>query len=91
MSAGYCFFNNVALAATEALKTLNRVMVFDWDIHHGDGTQSMFYNDPRLLFVSLHRTDNLTFYPFYKECRPEYIGEGEGAGFNVNVAWETGL
>lgn len=51
----------------------------------------MFYKDPRVLFTSLHRTDQLTFYPGYKECLPEYVGEGEGKGFNVNVAWETGL
>ena len=41
--------------------------------------------------MSLHRTDKLTFYPTYKECLPEYVGEGEGKGFNVNVAWETGF
>eukprot|EP00347_Sterkiella_histriomuscorum_P006078 403354151 len=92
--AGFCFFNNVAIAAKVALSdpyNLKRVLIFDWDIHHGDGTQALFYDDERVLFVSLHRTDNLTFYPGYKECLPEYVGEGKGKGFNINVAWETGL
>jgi acetoin utilization deacetylase AcuC-like enzyme len=65
-ASGFCFFNNAALAAKIALDEpfgLKRVCIFDWDIHHGDGTQSMFYNDKRLLYVSLHRSDNLTFYP----------------------------
>lgn len=93
-SAGFCFFNNVAIAVKTALAepfNLKRVAIFDWDIHHGDGTQALFYDDPRVLFMSLHRTDRLTFYPMYKECLPEFVGEGKGAGFNVNVAWETGL
>ena len=66
VSSGFCFFNNAALAARVAMDAphnLTRVCIFDWDIHHGDGTQSMFYEDKRLLYVSLHRSDNLTFYP----------------------------
>jgi len=93
-AAGFCFFNNVAIAAKVALiepYNLKKVCIFDWDIHHGDGTQSIFYEDDRVLFISLHRTDKLTFYPAYKDCLPEYTGSGKGAGFNVNVAWETGL
>jgi acetoin utilization deacetylase AcuC-like enzyme len=43
-----------------------------------------------VLFISLHRCDNLTFYPYNKEMKAEYIGEGKGKYFNVNVAWETG-
>ncbi|CDW72549.1 histone deacetylase hda1 [Stylonychia lemnae] len=92
--AGFCLFNNVAIATKVALSApynLERVLIFDWDIHHGDGTQALFYDDPRVLFMSLHRTDKLTFYPGYKECLPEFVGEGKGQGFNVNVAWETGL
>ncbi len=64
--------------------------IFDWDIHHGDGTQKHFYEDDQVLFISLHRCDNLTFYPYNKEMKAEYIGEGKGKYFNVNVAWETG-
>jgi histone deacetylase 6 len=69
---------------------VNKICVFDWDIHHGDGTQSIFYNDDRLLYISLHRCDNLTFYPWNAEMRSNYIGEGKGKGYNVNVAWDTG-
>ncbi len=64
--------------------------IFDWDIHHGDGTQKHFIEDDQVLFISLHRCDNLTFYPYNKEMKAEYIGEGKGKYFNVNVAWETG-
>ena len=94
IASGFCFFNNAALAAKIALDdpyNLKRVCIFDWDIHHGDGTQSFFYEDKRLLYVSLHRRDNLTFYPNKVECSAEFVGEGEAKGFNINVAWETGL
>ena len=72
-AAGFCFFNNVALAvnvARAAPFNLKRIAIFDWDIHHGDGTQSLFYETNEVLFISLHRTDKLTFYPGYEECRP---------------------
>lgn len=77
LAAGFCFFNNVAIAVKVAMSepyNLKRVAIFDWDIHHGDGTQSLFYEDDGVLFISLHRTDKLTFYPGYPECKPEYIG-----------------
>lgn len=50
-SCGYCFFNNVAIAAKYAVETLglSRVLIVDWDLHHGQGTQYMFYDDPRLV------------------------------------------
>jgi len=49
---GYCFFNNVAIAAEKALSSnlANRILIVDWDVHHGQATQQMFYNDPRYLF-----------------------------------------
>jgi len=73
----------------------------DWDIHHGDGTQSIFTQMKRSsiflctgTFLSSKsiptRCDKLTFYPSNKECQSSYIGEGKGLGFNVNIAWETG-
>lgn len=57
---GFCFFNNVAIAARYLQKEYNteRILIFDWDIHHGDGTQHIFKEDPSVLFVSLHRHDN---------------------------------
>ena len=94
LASGFCFFNNAALAAKIALDApynLKKVAIFDWDIHHGDGTQSMFYEDERLLFMSLHRRDNLTFYPNKVECSSEFIGDKAGKGFNINIPWETGL
>ena len=56
-SGGFCMMNNVAIAAMYAVKEhgLERVLILDWDVHHGNGTQHMFYDDPRVLYISLHR------------------------------------
>ncbi|WIA41969.1 hypothetical protein OEZ86_009272 [Tetradesmus obliquus] len=86
---GFCFFNNVAVAAHAALEQpgVERVLILDWDIHHGNGTQQIFLQDPRVLFVSLHRRDG-NFYP--KGCGfAEEVGTGHGRGFNVNVPWSS--
>ena len=87
---GFCFLNNVAIAAKYAADRGQRVLIFDWDIHHGDGTQEVFYASNQVLFVSLHRFDRQTFYPRRADSAASFVGEGVGAGFNVNVAWETG-
>ena len=62
---GFCIFNNVAVAAKYALEVhgLRKVLVVDWDVHHGNGIQHMFYNDDRVLYISLHRYDNGSFFP----------------------------
>ena len=87
--AGFCFFNNVALATKHAqTKGITKILIFDWDIHHGDGTQQAFYDDDSVLFISLHRCDNLTFYPYNESMKPTFTGKN---GTNINVAWETGL
>jgi acetoin utilization deacetylase AcuC-like enzyme len=52
---GFCLFNNVAIAATHLAERGERVLIFDWDVHHGNGTQAVFENDPRVLFVSFHQ------------------------------------
>jgi acetoin utilization deacetylase AcuC-like enzyme len=85
-SMGFCVFNNVALAASEALaQGLTRVAIVDWDVHHGNGTQSMFYGDPRVLFLSLHQ------YPFYPGTgAAREVGSGAGAGFTANLALPGG-
>ena len=81
---GYCFLNNAAVAA-QALRNggCARVAVLDVDYHHGNGTQSIFYDRADVLFTSLHGSP-LTEYPFYLGHADE-IGEGAGQGFNMNL------
>ena len=88
---GYCFFNNVAVAAEHALENRNvkRILIVDWDVHHGQGTQQAFYDDPRVVYVSIHRYEHGNFWPNLREGNFNYIGEGRGRGFNVNVPLNT--
>ena len=83
---GFCLFNNVAIAAAAALaRGLQRVAIIDIDVHHGNGTQAMFYRDPRVLYVSTHQ------HPFYPGSgAAAEVGSGEGQGFTVNVPMEAG-
>ena len=79
---GFCFFNNVAIAAAALVANhgLERVLILDWDVHHGNGTQELFFASPQILYMSLHQ------YPFYPGSGLfEEVGVGAGAGFNVNV------
>ena len=78
---GFCLLNNVAVGAAAALaRGLERVAVIDFDVHHGNGTQEAFWRDPRVLFVSSHRS------PFYPGTGAlDEVGEGEGRGFTVNL------
>ena len=86
---GFCFFNNVAIAAKVAQKEFDvkRICIFDWDVHHGDGTQDTFYEDNSVLYISIHRYDNQEFYPEKDDGCPKNVGEDKGEGYNVNVAW----
>jgi acetoin utilization deacetylase AcuC-like enzyme len=81
-SMGFCLLNNVALAAAAARASgLSRVAIVDWDVHHGNGTQEMFYDDPNVLFISLHQ------YPFYPGTgAAREIGRGAGEGYTANLA-----
>ena len=81
---GFCFFNNVALGAVYALEHfgLERVAIIDWDVHHGNGTQHLFEEDPRVFYVSLHE-DPQHCYPGTGYRREE--GKGAGQGFNLNL------
>ncbi|XP_059616905.1 histone deacetylase 6 isoform X2 [Phlebotomus argentipes] len=91
---GYCFFNNVAIAAAEVLASgaAERVLIVDWDIHHGQGTQRMFYDDPRVLYFSVHRFEHGQFWPNLRESDFDCVGAGAGRGFNVNLPLnQTGM
>ncbi|CAX39722.1 histone deacetylase, putative [Candida dubliniensis CD36] len=91
--AGFCLFSNVAVAAKNMLKTypesVRKIVIVDWDIHHGNGTQKAFYNDPRVLYISLHRFENGRFYPGTKYGDSNQVGEGPGEGFTINIPWRS--
>jgi acetoin utilization deacetylase AcuC-like enzyme len=79
---GFCLFNNVAVAARWALdeRGLQRVMIVDYDVHHGNGTNAVFHSDPRVLFVSIHQS------PLYPGTGPlSDVGSGAGEGYCVNL------
>jgi acetoin utilization deacetylase AcuC-like enzyme len=83
---GFCLFNNVAVAAAVMLRRgLSRIAIVDIDVHHGNGTQWIFYDDPRVLYLSTHQ------YPFYPGTgAADEVGTGRGKGFTVNVPLEAG-
>ncbi|KAM4818742.1 protein deacetylase HDAC6 isoform 2-T3 [Thomomys bottae] len=89
-ACGFCFFNSVAVAARHAQAIRGnafRILIVDWDIHHGNGTQHIFENDPSVLYMSLHRYDRGNFFPVGDEGSSSHVGLAEGMGFTVNVAW----
>lgn len=84
---GFCLFNSIAVGAAWARRHggVGRVAIVDFDVHHGNGTQAMFYGDPNVLFVSSHQ------YPYYPGSGgAAEIGDGEGRGFTVNLPLEAG-
>ncbi|CAL8260788.1 unnamed protein product [Gadus morhua 'NCC'] len=87
---GFCYFNSVAIAAKQLQQKMSasKVLIVDWDVHHGNGTQEVFYNDPSVLYISLHRYDDGNFFPGSGSAAE--VGSGAGEGFNVNVAWTGG-
>nr|KAF6495174.1 histone deacetylase 7 [Rousettus aegyptiacus] len=88
---GFCFFNSVAIACRQLQQQgkASRILIVDWDVHHGNGTQQTFYQDPSVLYISLHRHDDGNFFP--GSGAVDEVGAGSGEGFNVNVAWAGGL
>lgn len=84
---GFCLLNNVAIAAQHALDAhgCERVLVLDWDVHHGNGTNDIFHRSPRVLFTSIHQA------PLYPGSGPAAdIGAGPGAGYTVNLPVPAG-
>jgi acetoin utilization deacetylase AcuC-like enzyme len=83
---GFCLYNNIAVAAAASMASgLERVAIVDFDVHHGNGTQHMFYEDPRVLYISSHQ------YPFYPGTgAADEVGAGKGLGFTVNLPLEAG-
>ena len=82
---GFCYLNNVAVAAHSLLDRLDRVAILDFDVHHGNGTNDIFYREPRVLYISTHQ------YRIYPGTGPaEAVGEGDGIGFTVNIPFASG-
>jgi acetoin utilization deacetylase AcuC-like enzyme len=84
---GFCLFNNIAVAARYAQKQygVGRVLIADWDVHHGNGTQDIFYTDGTVLFFSTHQ------HPWYPGTgAPDETGEGAGAGMIINAPFPAG-
>jgi acetoin utilization deacetylase AcuC-like enzyme len=84
---GFCIFNNVAIAARYAQQKYNleKILIIDWDVHHGNGTQDIFYGDPTVFYFSIHQ------YPWYPGTgSADETGEREGKGFNLNIPVPAG-
>jgi histone deacetylase 6 len=88
--AGFCFFNNVAVGARSAQKEfgVKKVCIFDWDVHVGDGTSNVFWEDETVLYLSIHRFDNGSFYPG-QAGKYSKVGEGKGRGFNIHFPFNV--
>ncbi|KAI4593273.1 Histone deacetylase hda1 [Pestalotiopsis sp. 9143b] len=94
---GFCFFNNVPVAAKvcqqEYPETCRKILILDWDVHHGNGIQNMFYSDPNILYISLHVYQEGNFYPgkpdnpYTPDGGIDSVGDGVGEGKNINIGW----
>ncbi len=85
---GFCLFNNVALGAHYLVREhgVEKVLVMDWDLHHGNGTQHSFYSDPKVLYISTHQ------FPYYPGTGSvDEVGEGPGEGFTLNIPLGAGM
>lgn len=91
-SMGFCFFNSVVVAAKYAVhsKAVRRVIILDWDIHHGNGTQDLTYDDPHIFYISLHRKGRTSAAFFPGTGSHTQVGSGEAEGMNLNIPWTKG-
>lgn len=101
-SLGFCIFNNVPIAAKVCMadypELCRKVLILDWDVHHGNGIQNIFYEDPNVLYISIHVYQNGEFYPGQPEQEGipdgglDKCGAGVGVGKNINIGWtEQGM
>ena len=89
-ASGFCYFNNAGVAAEVLRRTYPKVAIIDFDTHHGDGTQAIFYRRPDVFYGSVH-TDPSAYYPHYAGYADETgAGDGEGANLNLPLAWGSG-
>ena len=90
---GFCFFNNVCVAAKVCQNTFGndcrKIFILDWDVHHGNGVQQAFEKDPNVLYISLHVHKNGQFYPPGNYGDHLHCGMDEGLGKNINIPWPT--
>ncbi|KAL8959647.1 MAG: hypothetical protein Q9193_003527, partial [Seirophora villosa] len=90
---GFCLFDNVSIAArvcqADFPEVCRKVLVLDWDVHHGNGIQQAFYNDPNVLYISIHVHEDGTFYPPGPFGDHMHCGAGAGLGRNINIPWPT--
>ncbi|KZF20599.1 Arginase/deacetylase [Xylona heveae TC161] len=90
---GFCCFNNVSVAARVCQKEFGdkcrKILILDWDVHHGNGIQNTFYEDPNVLYISLHVYNDGRFYPHGPDGGARMCGEGPGIGKNVNIPWPS--
>lgn len=78
---------NTYCGTIEVVFLLCRILLLDWDVHHGNGSQHLFESDPRVLYISIHRYDNGSFFPGSTDANYSVVGTGKGEGYNVNIPW----
>jgi len=90
---GFCLFSNAAIAAKvskQKYEHVNKILILDWDVHHGNGTQKCLYDDGDVLYISIHRHDRGYFFPGSPDGGHTRCGIGAGLGKNVNIPWPCG-